>query len=87
MAFGLPIVTTRWRSIPELLPSGYPGLVAIRSPAQIADHLLQLLPVKAAKVFEICFYATSLLKTTSRPWQLHSTQLKPVKSLWPGLTR
>ena len=27
MAFGLPIVTTRWRSMPEMLPPDYPGLV------------------------------------------------------------
>ena len=32
MAFGLPVITTRWRSIPELLPQDYPGFVDIRSP-------------------------------------------------------
>lgn len=37
MAFGLPIITTRWRSLPELFPPGYPGLVNIRSPDQIAQ--------------------------------------------------
>lgn len=42
MAFGLPIVTTRWRSIPELFPENYPGLVDIQSPAQIADALIRL---------------------------------------------
>ena len=42
MAFGLPVVTTRWRTIPELLPDGYPGLVDPRSPAQIADALEKL---------------------------------------------
>jgi glycosyltransferase involved in cell wall biosynthesis len=40
MAFGLPLVTTRWRSIPELLPENYPGLVDVRSPSQIAAALL-----------------------------------------------
>jgi len=39
MAFGLPIVTTRWRSIPEMLPENYPGLVEPKSPAQIAGAL------------------------------------------------
>jgi glycosyltransferase involved in cell wall biosynthesis len=39
LAFGLPIVTTRWRSIPEMLPDNYPGLVDPKSPAQIADAL------------------------------------------------
>ena len=39
MAFGLPIVTTRWRAIPEMLPEGYPGFVDSKSPAQIAEKL------------------------------------------------
>lgn len=43
MAFGLPVLTTRWRSLPELFPSNYPGLVDVRSPDQIADRLLDLL--------------------------------------------
>jgi len=41
MAFGLPIVTTRWRSLPELFPEGYAGLVDVRAPEQIAGALLQ----------------------------------------------
>src|SRR6202012_4516637 len=32
MAFGLPILTTRWRSIPELFPPDYRFLVDIKSP-------------------------------------------------------
>jgi glycosyltransferase involved in cell wall biosynthesis len=43
MAFGLPVVTTRWRSLPELFPGGYPGLVDVRSPEQLADGLLAAL--------------------------------------------
>jgi len=39
MAFGLPIVTTRWRSIPEMLPENYPGIVDPKSPEQIAAAL------------------------------------------------
>ncbi|HEY5298481.1 MAG TPA: glycosyltransferase family 4 protein [Verrucomicrobiae bacterium] len=39
MAFGLPIVTTRWRSISEMLPPNYPGLVDPKSPEHIADAL------------------------------------------------
>ena len=42
MAFGLPVVTTRWRSIPEMLPENYPGVVEPKSPAQIADSLVRL---------------------------------------------
>jgi len=43
MAFGLPVLTTRWRSLPELFPVGYSGLVDIHSPEQVADCLLELL--------------------------------------------
>ena len=42
MAYGLPVVTTRWRSIPEMLPVHYPGLVEPKSPAQVADALMRL---------------------------------------------
>lgn len=42
MAFGLPVITTRWRSIPEILPPDYPGFVDPKSPGQIADALQQL---------------------------------------------
>jgi glycosyltransferase involved in cell wall biosynthesis len=43
MAYGLPIVTTRWRSLPELFPAGYTGLVDVRSPEQIATGLIESL--------------------------------------------
>jgi glycosyltransferase involved in cell wall biosynthesis len=43
MAFGLPVVTTRWRGLDELLPRGYAGLVDLRSPDQIAARLLKLM--------------------------------------------
>ncbi len=39
MAHGLPIVTTRWRAIPDLIPSGYPGLIPIQDPAAAAAAL------------------------------------------------
>ncbi|HEX4343589.1 MAG TPA: glycosyltransferase, partial [Verrucomicrobiae bacterium] len=42
MSFGLPIVTTRWRSLPEMFPSGYPALVETHQPQQICDALLSL---------------------------------------------
>ena len=41
MAFGMNIITTRWRGLPELLPQGYPGMVDPQSPRQIADKLEQ----------------------------------------------
>jgi glycosyltransferase involved in cell wall biosynthesis len=43
MAFGLPIVTTRWRSLPEMLPENYPGLVNGQNPDEIAPVLLKVL--------------------------------------------
>lgn len=43
MAWGLHIVTTRWRIIPELFPDGFDGLVEPRQPAQIADAIEQRL--------------------------------------------
>jgi glycosyltransferase involved in cell wall biosynthesis len=55
MAFGLPILTTRWRSIPELFPVNYPGLVEIRSPDQIAKALLELLPAETGEKFREIF--------------------------------
>jgi glycosyltransferase involved in cell wall biosynthesis len=39
MAYGLPIVTTNWRMIPEILPQGYAGIVAPQAPAQLAEAL------------------------------------------------
>ena len=39
MAYGMHCVTTRWRTIPELLPEGYDGLVDPRSPRQLAAAL------------------------------------------------
>lgn len=39
MAYGLPVITTRWRSIPEMLPGNYPGLVDVNAPDQIAAAL------------------------------------------------
>ncbi len=40
MAFGLPIVTTRWRSLPEMFPPDYPGLVSGQSPREIGGALI-----------------------------------------------
>ena len=43
MAYGLPVLTTHWRSLPEIFPAEYPGLVDVRSLEQIADALLRLM--------------------------------------------
>lgn len=41
MSYNLPIITTRWRAIPELFPNGYGGLVQPRAPEQVAAVLRQ----------------------------------------------
>lgn len=50
MAFGLPIVTTRWRSLPEMLPAHYPGLVADQNPDAIAETMLHVLARKSGEL-------------------------------------
>jgi glycosyltransferase involved in cell wall biosynthesis len=49
MAFGLPIVTTRWRSLPEMLPPDYPGLVNDQNPDEIAATILKVLVAKSGQ--------------------------------------
>ncbi len=39
MAYGMDVVTTHWRNIPELLPADYPGLVHPKDPVGIANAL------------------------------------------------
>jgi glycosyltransferase involved in cell wall biosynthesis len=55
MAFGLPILTTRWRSVPELFPVNYSGLVDIRSPEQIANVMPALMAGEAGDGFRDIF--------------------------------
>lgn len=55
MAFGLPIVTTRWRSLSEMLPADYPGLVSIRSPDKTAAALLNLMSEETGEGFREMF--------------------------------
>ena len=39
MAWGLHIVTSQWRAIPDLFPNGFNGLVPVRSPKAIAEAI------------------------------------------------
>jgi glycosyltransferase involved in cell wall biosynthesis len=55
MAFGLPILTTRWRSIPELFPPDYRCLVDICSPEQIAEAIVAGLTGETAESFREIF--------------------------------
>lgn len=43
MAFALPVVTTRWRAIPEALPPNYAGLLEPRQPEHAAEAVLRAL--------------------------------------------
>ncbi len=49
MAFGLPAVTTRWRSLPEMLPPDYPGLVNGQNPDEIAATILKVLAMNSGE--------------------------------------
>jgi glycosyltransferase involved in cell wall biosynthesis len=49
MAFGLPIIASRWRSIPELMVPDYPGLIPPRDPQKVADALVQTLSMASAE--------------------------------------
>ncbi|HEY3897089.1 MAG TPA: glycosyltransferase family 4 protein [Chthoniobacter sp.] len=40
IAYGLPVVTTRWRAIPEILPPDYAGFVTPHSADQIGARLI-----------------------------------------------
>jgi glycosyltransferase involved in cell wall biosynthesis len=62
MAFGLPTLTTRWRSLPELFPANYPGLVNIRSPEQLAERMLALMTIKTGEGFRDAFLQSFTLE-------------------------
>lgn len=62
MAYGLPILTTRWRSIPELFPDNYPGLVNVHAPEQIAKAILQLAVTESGEGFRETFVRTFTLE-------------------------
>jgi len=62
MAFGLPIVTTRWRSLSEMFPADYPGLVAIQSPEQTAAALLNLMAHETGEGLRQMFLARFTLE-------------------------
>jgi len=63
MAFGLPVVTTRWRSIPEILPPGYSGLVDVREPEQIASALIRVLSEWSGELMRRNFIACFTLQS------------------------
>ena len=62
MAFGLPVVTTRWRSLSEMLPANYPGLVPIRAPEKVAAAMLNLMTQQTGEGFRQMFLARFTLE-------------------------
>lgn len=76
MAFGLPVITTRWRSIPEILPSDYPGFVDPKSPKQVAEALRRLAGLDLAQSLRERFVRSFTLERhlTSLAEALHSVE-------------
>lgn len=93
MAFGLPIVTTRWRSLSEMFSADYAGLVAIRSPEQTAAALLHLMTQETGESLRQMFLArftlqahlTKLAEAISTVEQTDSP-LAPAQNPLPGQT-
>lgn len=42
MSAGLPVITTSWRGVPEVLPEGYTGVVAPQSALELAQVMIDL---------------------------------------------
>ncbi len=84
MAFGLPIITTRWRSIPEILPLDYPGFVDPRSPGQIADALHRMLAMDLTEKLREIFVHRFTLKChlTNLAEAIHSVETPIPRSDW-----
>ncbi len=62
MAFGLPVVTTRWGALAEMLPAHYPGVVPIRAPETMAAAILQVLTHETGERFRQLFLAKFTLE-------------------------
>lgn len=91
MAFGLPIITTRWRSLPEAFPKEYPGLVDVRAPEQIADAILRMMKIESGDTFRDLYLQNftlekhlgtlaSAIRSVEQPAELPTPV--PVKHYW-----
>jgi glycosyltransferase involved in cell wall biosynthesis len=84
MAFGLPVITTRWRSLPEMFPANYPGLVDTHAPQQIADSLVQMLTSEAGddlrKIFQRNFALESYLDGLARAFRSIETPVMEIET-------
>lgn len=43
MAWGVPVVTTRWRALPDFFPTGYPGIVPTHQPVAVATAVREVI--------------------------------------------
>jgi glycosyltransferase involved in cell wall biosynthesis len=87
MAFGLPVATTHWRSIPEMFPPGYPGLVADQSTKPIADALLALMTRDSGEYLREHFLSRFTIERhlANLAEALHSVETdEPVSALLPA---
>jgi glycosyltransferase involved in cell wall biosynthesis len=86
MAFGLPVVTTRWRSLPEMLPPDYPGIVPVRAPDKVAAALLELMTCETGErlraLFEQRFTLEKHLAALAEA--LRSAETHDTASAWAG---
>ena len=84
MAFGLPMVTTRWRSLPEMLPPDYPGLVNDQNPDEIAEAILKILAIESSELSRSHFLNHFTLERhlASLAAALRSVETQPVEQ--PG---
>lgn len=53
LAAGLPVVTTRWRAIPEIMPAELASFAAPRSPGSVAAKLAEMIAPAAPKFTEL----------------------------------
>ncbi|MBC8096832.1 MAG: glycosyltransferase family 4 protein, partial [Akkermansiaceae bacterium] len=63
MAYGLPVITTRWRSLAEMFPENYPGLVDIQSPEQVSAALQRLLRLETGQTLRRLFVQNFTLQS------------------------
>lgn len=55
MAWDVPVLTTRWRSIPDIFPEGYPWLVEPKDPEAVARALVELSRTSAGPGLRVHF--------------------------------
>ena len=87
MAYGLPIIASNWRSIPELMPRGYRSLIPPRDPEQIARAILDWLQCESVGPLREHFLCRFTLERhlTNLAEALHSVEpAEPASALLPA---